>query len=60
LQDPTDKRNFLERLGEILKNTEMRCFAWALVPNHFHLIFKTGNVPVAIVMELDISFFSQT
>ena len=59
-QDPADKRNFLKRLGEILNNAETRCFAWALVPNHFHLIFKTGNVPAAIVTELDISFFSQT
>ena len=49
-QDPTDKRNFLERLGEILKGTETRCFAWALIPNHFHLMLKTGNVPIATVM----------
>ena len=49
-QDPTDKRNFIERLGEILKNTETRCFAWALIPNHFHLMLKTGKVPVATVM----------
>jgi REP element-mobilizing transposase RayT len=49
-QDPTDKRNFLERLGEILKGTETRCFAWALIANHFHLMLKTGNVPIATVM----------
>ncbi len=28
-QDPTDKRNFLERLGEILNDIETRCSAWA-------------------------------
>ena len=37
-QDPADKRNFLKRLGEILKATETRCLAWALIPNHFHLL----------------------
>ena len=33
-QDPTDKRNFLKRLAEILKGTETHCYAWALIPNH--------------------------
>ncbi len=48
--DPTDKRNFIERLAEILKSTETRCFAWAIIPNHFHMILKTGSVPIATVM----------
>ena len=26
-QDPTDKRNFLKRLAEILKGTETHCYA---------------------------------
>ncbi len=33
-EDPTDKRNFLEWLGGILKRTETRCYAWALIPDH--------------------------
>ena len=49
-QDPTDKRNFIERLAKILKSTETRCFAWAIIPNHFHMILKTGSVPLATVM----------
>ena len=49
-QDPIDKRNFIERLAEILKSTETRCFAWAIIPNHFHMILKTGTVPIATVM----------
>jgi REP element-mobilizing transposase RayT len=28
-QDSADKRNFLDRLAEILKATETRCDAWA-------------------------------
>ena len=48
-QDPTDKRNFIDRLAEILKSTETRCFAWAIIPNHFHMILKTGSVPIATV-----------
>jgi len=36
-QDPTEKRHFIERLEEIIKDTEMRCVAWATIPNDFHL-----------------------
>ena len=48
--DVTDKYTFLERLGDILTDTETRCDAWALIPNHFHLLLRTGNTPVATVM----------
>ncbi len=49
-QYPADKLNFLNRLAEILKATETRCYAWALIPNHFHLLLRNGNTPVATVM----------
>jgi putative transposase len=49
-QDPADKRNFLNRLAEILKATETSCYAWALIPNHFHLLLRTGSTPVVTVM----------
>jgi REP element-mobilizing transposase RayT len=48
--DAADKSNFLDRLGGILSDTETRCYAWALMPNHFHLLLRTGNVPIATVM----------
>ena len=49
-QDPADKRNFLDRLAEIIKATKTCCYAWALIPNHFHLLLRTGQTPVATVM----------
>lgn len=49
-KDDTDRNNFLDRLGIILPETATRCFAWALLPNHFHLLLKTGEVPIATVM----------
>ena len=48
--DDTDRYDFLKRLGRILKQTQTACFAWALIPNHFHLLLRTGAVPVATVM----------
>lgn len=45
-----DFADFLHRLGQILLQTDTTCLAWALIPNHFHLLLKTGNVPIATVM----------
>ena len=41
-----DREHFLERLGEILQETETTCYASALIPNHFHLLLRTGPVPI--------------
>ena len=45
-----DYTDFLKRLDKIFNETSTRCFAWALLPNHFHLLLKTGHAPVAHVM----------
>jgi putative transposase len=49
-RDKTDHNRFLDRLGTIIQETRTSCFAWALIPNHFHLLLKTGQAPVATVM----------
>jgi len=49
-KDDKDRDNFLERLGDILAKTQTFCFAWALIPNHFHLVLKTGATPISTVM----------
>jgi len=45
-----DRNDFLNRLGNLVAETKSRCFAWALLSNHFHLLVKTGQVPVATLM----------
>jgi REP element-mobilizing transposase RayT len=49
-KDDKDRDNFLERLGAIIEETETHCLAWALIPNHFHLLMKTGTTPISTVM----------
>ena len=49
-RDDTDRNRFLERLGSVLQKTGTFCYAWALIPNHFHLLLKTGKEPIALVM----------
>ncbi|MFZ3208207.1 MAG: transposase, partial [Geobacteraceae bacterium] len=37
-QDDDDRNCFVERLSSLLVKTGTDCFAWALIPNHFHLL----------------------
>ena len=48
--DAKDRYSFLKRLGKILTDTDTPCYAWALMPNHFHLLLRTGIVPISTVM----------
>jgi len=48
--DNADRDNFLERLGLILTETCTPCFAWTFIPNHLHLLLRTGSTPIATVM----------
>jgi REP element-mobilizing transposase RayT len=48
--DAKDRYFFLKRLGKILTDTDTPCYAWALMPNHFHLLLRTGIVPISTVM----------
>ena len=48
--DDKDRIKFIERLGDIILETKTRCLAWALIPNHFHLLLKTVHLPIATVM----------
>jgi len=48
--DDKDRSLFLERLAIILEETQTQCYAWALIPNHFHLLLRTGQTPLSTVM----------
>ena len=49
-RDDQDRNNFIERLGKILEQSKTGCFAWALIPNHFHLLLRTGKASITSVM----------
>lgn len=49
-KDDNDRADFLARLEKLLPVTKTSCFAWALIPNHAHFLFRTGNVPIATLM----------
>jgi putative transposase len=49
-RDDKDRDAFLDRLGDILVESSTPCYAWSLMSNHAHFLFRTGNVPVAHMM----------
>jgi REP element-mobilizing transposase RayT len=49
-KDHADRQSFIERIGDILSDRQTPCYAWALMPNHFHLLLKTGLTPNATIM----------
>jgi len=49
-KDNADRNEFLSRLSSCLESTGAQCLAWALLPNHFHLLIRTGVKPLSELM----------
>ncbi|MBI4775514.1 MAG: transposase [Deltaproteobacteria bacterium] len=45
-----DREDFLGRLSTLLPETGTACLGWALLSNHAHLLFRTGNAPLSKLM----------
>lgn len=45
-----DRDFFLARMGKILTETETPIHAFALMPNHFHLLLRRAGTPISTVM----------
>ena len=41
--DDVDRKSFLDRIGNNLPKWGMRCLAWSLMPNHFHLLLQSDK-----------------
>jgi putative transposase len=42
-----DREDFVSRLADLAEKQYMKIYAWVLLPNHFHLLCKTQNRPLA-------------
>ncbi len=45
--DDTDRDDFVSRLAEQGRRRSLVVYAWALMPNHFHLLVQTGHGSLA-------------
>lgn len=46
----SDCDDFISRLAAVAKDSALAIYAWALLPNHFHLLCKTERQPLASSM----------
>jgi len=53
-----DRKDFVERLGKAVQQSGAQVYAWALLPNHFHLLIRTGSRPLANVMRRILTGYS--
>jgi len=58
-KDSRDHEQFLARLGTILTETSTVCYAWALIPNHVHLLLRTGTTSLTTVMRRVLTGYAQ-
>ena len=49
-KDNADREEFLRRLAESLNSNGSKCYGWVLMPNHFHLLIRTGANPLSTLM----------
>jgi len=49
-KDDQDRQDLLDRLETLLPETRISCYAWALMSNHAHFLFRTGDVPLSTLM----------
>lgn len=48
--DDHDRQLFIDRLFLLLSETGVRCYAWALLSNHFHLLLMPTSTPLSYFM----------
>ena len=49
--DRNDYEDFLTRVEQVLENSGAKVYAWALIPNHFHLLIRTDKKPLKTIMK---------
>ncbi len=49
-RDDSDRNDFVACLGVLAGSGAFHVYAWALLPNYFHLLVRTGQRPLACSM----------
>lgn len=58
-EDEQDKASFLDRLGRNVVEGKCVVYAWTLMDNHLHLLFKSGKEGVSSVMRKLLTWYAQ-
>jgi len=57
--DDDDRTRFLERLGQNVAEGKCAVYAWVLMSNHVHLLFKSGKDGISSVMRRLLTWYAQ-
>lgn len=57
-QNDQDRTKFLERLGKNIVEAKCAIYAWVLMTNHIHLLFKSGNKGISAVMRKVLTWYA--
>lgn len=57
-RDETDRRRFIDRLGETVTEAGSSIYAWVLMNNHVHLLFKSGDKGISAVMRKLLTWYA--
>jgi len=57
--DDTDKARFLEKLGEYVTSGACAVYAFALMDNHVHILFRSGEKGISTVMRKLLTWYAQ-
>jgi REP element-mobilizing transposase RayT len=49
-RNQTDRQDFVDRLATLCRDGDLIVYAWALMSNHFHILARTGQQPLAANM----------
>jgi len=58
-EDDPDREQFLRRLGENIADARATVYAWALMTNHAHILFKSGQQGISGVMRKQLTWYAQ-
>ena len=57
-RDDRDRTAFLERLGQIADAGKCQIYAWVLMTNHVHILFKSGQEGISAVMRKLLTWYA--
>ncbi len=57
--DHPDRQRFLDRLAHEVKEGKCSVFAWVLMENHAHILFKSGQHGISTVMRRLLTWYAQ-
>jgi REP element-mobilizing transposase RayT len=56
--DDQDRSRFLQRLGENIVEAKCSVYAWVLMSNHVHILFKSGQKGISAVMRKLLTWYA--